>query len=63
MVLLSVPGLSSAQIAALLECGCGDGVVAGLDSDGAVAPTGADELSDGPACLGLDPATDGQGGE
>ena len=43
--------------------GGGDGVLAGLDLDGAVAAGGPDELPDGPAGLVLDPAADGQGGE
>jgi hypothetical protein len=41
----------------------GDGVVAGLDVDGAVAAEGGDGLSDRPAGGVLDPAGDGQGGE
>ena len=40
--------------------GCGDGVVAGLDLDGAAAAGGADELPDRPARLGFDPAADGE---
>jgi hypothetical protein len=43
--------------------GDGDGVVAGLDLDGAVAAGGADELADGPARLCPDAATAGQSGE
>jgi hypothetical protein len=43
--------------------GGGDGVLAGLDLDGAVAAGGLDELADGPAGLVLDPAADRQGGE
>ena len=40
--------------------GGGDGVLAGLDCDGAVAAGGLDEFADGPAGLVLDPAADGQ---
>ena len=43
--------------------GCGDGVVAGLDLDGAVAAGGADELPDRPARPGFDSAADREGGE
>jgi hypothetical protein len=43
--------------------GGGDGVLTGLDADGAVAAGGSDELADGPAGLGFDPAADRQGGE
>ena len=39
--------------------GGGDGVVAGLDFDGAVAAGGADERADGPAGGVFDPAADG----
>jgi hypothetical protein len=42
---------------------CGDGVLAGLDLDGAVAAGGLDELANGPARLVLDPAADCQSGE
>src|SRR6266536_515427 len=44
------------------EVGCGDGVVAGLDFDGAVAAGGADELADAPAGAALNPAADGTSG-
>ena len=43
--------------------GRGDGVLAGPDLDGAVAPGGLDEFSDAPAGLLLDPAGHGQRGE
>jgi hypothetical protein len=43
--------------------GGGDGLPSGLDLDGAVAAGGLDEFPDGPACLGLDPAADGERGE
>ena len=41
----------------------GEGVVSGLDLDGAVAAGGLDEFLNGPAGGLLDPAADGQGGE
>jgi len=43
--------------------GSGDGVVASLDFDGAVAAGGADELPDRPTRLVLDPTADSQRGE
>ena len=43
--------------------GGGDGVVAGLDLDGAAAAGGLDELVDRPAGRVLDPAAEREGGE
>src|SRR5262250_800223 len=43
--------------------GGGDGLLAGLDLDLAVAAGGLDELPDRPAGSRLDPAADGEGGE
>lgn len=43
--------------------GGGEGVVTGLDRDGAVAAGGRDELLDGSAGRVLDSPTDGEGGE
>ena len=43
--------------------GGGDGLLSGLDLNGAVAAGGLDEFPDRPAGLRLDPPADGEGGE